>query len=117
CPEVTRRVILDPHGADVVDMVDDGRFARGGIRQYSALDAHDPYYARFRETRETIGKLLERRDYTMRSRLFFALCFAQRTSGFFHRQTTIFDEELWQSERASMTQAEILDEAHAALPQ
>jgi lysine-N-methylase len=115
CPEVTRRAILDPAGCELVDVVVDSRFARGGVRQRTGLDSADPYYAKFLETRETVWQLLDRRDHPMRSRLFFALCFAQRTAGFFHRGTSIFDEELWQAERASWTRKELLDEAHAAL--
>jgi lysine-N-methylase len=114
CPEVARRCLLDADSCDLVE-VDSARLARGGAKQRTWLECGDPYFERFFEVRETFEGVLTRRDYPMRSRLFFLLCFADRTAPFFHRGTNNFKEEDWTFERAAMNDPSILDELHTEL--
>jgi lysine-N-methylase len=121
CPEVARRCLLDEDSCDLVE-VDEVRFARGAVKQRTYLNCGDPYYERFLEARDTLLGLLQRRDYPMRSRLFFMLCFADRTSTFYHRGTKVFRDEDWSFERDSMANPAVLDEiagelAKVELPQ
>jgi lysine-N-methylase len=116
CPEVTRKCILHENSCDLVEL-DEVRFARGGIRQRTYLHSDDPYFARFLEVRETMMSILSRRDYPMRTRLFFLFCFAERTSGFFHRGTKLFDVENWKYERDAMNDPAILDDLHQQIAQ
>jgi lysine-N-methylase len=114
CPEVARRALADEHACDLVE-VDEINFARGGTRQRTYLDSGDPYYDHFLEARETVLGILSLRQYPMRSRLFFLLAFADRTSGFFHRSTQNFDAEAWDEERRAMRDPAVLDELHGEL--
>jgi lysine-N-methylase len=114
CPEVTRRLLLGENSCDLVE-VSEVPFARGAVKQRTYLHCGDPYYERFLEARDTLLAILGRRDYPMRSRLFFTLAFADRSQPFFHRGTQQFSDEDWEFERASMQDAAVLDELHREL--
>ncbi len=114
CPEVTRRALADEHACDLVEVAEVAH-TRGGVRQRTFLDNEDPYYARFLEVRETLQSILNLKQYPMRSRLFFALCFADRTAPFFHRGTTVFVAVRWDEERRNMSDPLLLEEMHAEL--
>jgi lysine-N-methylase len=114
CPEVTRRCLLDENSCDLVE-VDEVRFARGAFKQRTFLACGEPYYERFLEVRETFMEVLSRRDFPLRSRLFFLLAFADRTAPFFHRGTQTFNEDDWNFERDAMRDPAILNELHTEL--
>ena len=114
CPEVTRRCLLDENSCDLVE-VDEVRFARGAFKQRTFLACGEPYYERFLEVRETFTEVLSRRDFPLRSRLFFLLAFADCTAPFFHRGTQTFNEDDWNFERDAMRDPAILNELHTEL--
>jgi lysine-N-methylase len=114
CPEVARRALLQEGAVDLVET----EAARAAVAQMlRRLDARarDPYDAELDEVRGTIYQLLSIGEYPLPSRLFFALCFAERVGEFFHRGTTNFDRQRLEREVTAIADAALCDALHAEL--
>ena len=90
CPEMVRRCLLADDGMKLVE-TSELKFPRDIVpRPPSATPG--PYERHLNGMRAVVLELLSRRQYSIRSRLFFVAYLGKRTQDFFHRDATAVDE-------------------------
>jgi lysine-N-methylase len=113
CPEVARRCLTIDGAAELVP-IEGTALSRGWVRQ-ELVESEDPYPAWFLRVRELLMALTASRRWPVASRLFHAVCFAERVSEFYHLNSPSFDAERMTFEMACVRDQTILDEMHAQL--
>ncbi len=114
CPEAARLCLLKQDGADLVYLPD-----VTGLRYVNShleIDARTPdYRAYLGEIRSYMVELLSRKDYPLRSRMFFVAYFAHRVTSYFHDQAKNVDRQRLQQDMQAVTEPGMLERLAAEL--
>jgi lysine-N-methylase len=108
CPEAARLCLLDPHGADLVQIPDVSglRYVNDQLR----IDDKTPDYSAYiDEIRRFMCELFSLRSYALRARLFFVAYFAHRVSPYFHEQASQVDRQRLLADMNALRQTALLD--------
>jgi lysine-N-methylase len=112
CPEVARRALLQPNGAELVEITQE---AMGEPRRQRTLLPMTPYKEAFDGIRGTLFHLFGLGEYPLASRLYFALTFADAIGSFFRSDAERIDEERMGRELALLDEPAVRDQLHERL--
>ena len=108
CPEMVRRCLLADDGMKVVE-TSELKFPRDVVPRPPSATPR-PYERHLNGMRAVVLDLLSRRQYPIRSRLFFVAYLGKRTQDFFYRDAAVIDEPRLAAEVQRMQTPAVLDD-------
>jgi lysine-N-methylase len=111
CPEIARRALLVPGGAELLE-VQPSLF--GDPRRTRIIDpaSASPYEVQLDELRGTLHQLLSLGEYPIASRLYFVVTLAERVSAYLNSESTSFDEDALKADVRDLETPELRDALH-----